>query len=299
MVASFGEPAIASIRVPWLGLQPAETYEQMIGSLLALDTAVETVFDRVEHRIAQEQATLRAIERRIDSAGERARRVAGNMNTATVVFSAARYPAEEKPEPFRRLFYDDGVEAARAAETVARPAESPPAESAMCLAHRRDAVRLGGLTEDEVLADFELSLSLRPELAVNHTAAEGQGGWTRPLPGSVQSASSTVLFNTSLNAYSQHGARPGLSGRAVCACWEGGGLLLWGSAASCGEVWRRRCGAGCGAERRAAAQPGSPRRSHADTARTRRSNPPLNRPPLNRPPLNRPPLNRPQAPSTT
>ena len=86
--------ATCTVSLPWLGLQPAVSYEQMIDSLLALDSAVDGVMDRVERRVADMQSELSGLERRIDAAAERGRRVVGST-TATVVFSAARYPEKD------------------------------------------------------------------------------------------------------------------------------------------------------------------------------------------------------------
>ena len=81
--------AIATVSLPWLGQRPAETYEQLCSSLLALDDAVEEVFGRVEKRCASENQKLQKLEERIASAQERARRITGS-SAATVVLAAAR-----------------------------------------------------------------------------------------------------------------------------------------------------------------------------------------------------------------
>ena len=99
--------AIATVSLPWLGQRPAETYEQLCSSLLALDDAVEEVFGRVEKRCASENQKLQKLEERIASAQERARRITGS-SAATVVLAAARYPAPTQQPDFERLFYDEG-----------------------------------------------------------------------------------------------------------------------------------------------------------------------------------------------
>ena len=80
---------VVAVPVPWPGLQPAQNYEQLIDSLLALDHAVETVFDTVDRRITEERSALKSLEARIEAASARAKGVVGS-NAATVVFSAAR-----------------------------------------------------------------------------------------------------------------------------------------------------------------------------------------------------------------
>ena len=105
--------ALSTVPVPWIGLRPVDTYEQLVDSLLALDAAVEQVFGRIERRVAEERTKLQALESRIDAAAQGVKRVAGNPE-ATAVFSPARYPAAAEAPLFKRLFYDDAVQDARA-----------------------------------------------------------------------------------------------------------------------------------------------------------------------------------------
>ena len=49
--------SLCSVPLAWVGLQPSETYEALIDSLLALDNAAEEVLGRVERRVASERAT--------------------------------------------------------------------------------------------------------------------------------------------------------------------------------------------------------------------------------------------------
>eukprot|EP00966_Prymnesium_polylepis_P099068 2294291-Prymnesium_polylepis.1 len=197
---------MVAVKVPWLGLQPAEGYAQLIDSLLALDSAVERVFDRVDRRITEEREALRGLEARIEVASARAKRVAGS-SAATVVFSAARYPRPEHV-PFKTIeFGDDAAAAAAACEL---PAEAPT-ESAMAMAARRDAMRGASVAEGEWLDDYRRAISLRPELAANHrnadNAPEGLGSAAR-----LESASNMLLFNTKQNVYAAYKPIDNLSG---------------------------------------------------------------------------------------
>ena len=70
--------ALRTVPVAWTGLSPAETYEQLIDSLIALNGAVDEVMGRIEQRVASERAELQSISARIDAASERAKRVAGS-----------------------------------------------------------------------------------------------------------------------------------------------------------------------------------------------------------------------------
>lgn len=138
MVALNTKDTLGTIKMPYLGLEPSESYEQLIDSLVALDNALEDVFGRVERRVARERAKLRGIEKRIDAASHRARGITGSLN-ATVVFSAARYPAPPRPQPFERLFYDDAKLMAAAEEAIAVPLDSR-VEPPEAVAERRGAL---------------------------------------------------------------------------------------------------------------------------------------------------------------
>ena len=128
--------ALVELKLPWLGLtSPQETYEQLIDSLLTLDAAVANVLGRVEQRVERERQTLRGLEARIDAAARRTQQVAGSK-AATVVFSAARYPAPAKQPPFERLFYD-AAELERRAERQVEVPEEPPVEGFGAMAERR------------------------------------------------------------------------------------------------------------------------------------------------------------------
>ena len=55
--------ALSTVPVPWIGLRPVDTYEQLVDSLLALDAAVEQVFGRIERRVAEERPSSRHLSR--------------------------------------------------------------------------------------------------------------------------------------------------------------------------------------------------------------------------------------------
>lgn len=194
--------ALCEVKLPWIGQQPTDTYEAIIDSLLALDSAVSDVLGRVEQRVARERGKLRALETRIDSAAQRARRLAGSK-AATVIYSAARYPAPSTPEPFERLFYDAGALERRAYRAIEVP-EEPPAEGFEAMAERRRALdRCARASVDaprRCIGEYESDLALRPELASNAPeAGEGAHGGSEglaPIPPFVSTTASTVLFNS-------------------------------------------------------------------------------------------------------
>lgn len=131
--------SIVKLRLPWLQLRPADTYEELVNSLLQLYDAVEEIFGRVERRIAEEQTKLKGFDARIDRAGALARKVQGS-NAATIVLSAARYPAEEKLPDYKRLFYDEekltaSVQARSSHSTSPSPAPPIAPHLASRLAH--------------------------------------------------------------------------------------------------------------------------------------------------------------------
>ncbi len=174
--------SLCSVPLAWVGLQPSETYEALIDSLLALDNAAEEVLGRVERRVASERAALHALEARISAANERAKRVAGSSD-ATVVLSAARYPAPKQLPEFKRLFYDE-EKLARAAHGGAG---APPARQENMLEQvaRREAVREAMARADDPISEYQFALSLRSELATNQPRApivEGLGCALPPSP---------------------------------------------------------------------------------------------------------------------
>ena len=203
--------ALRTVRVPWIGLQPADTYEELLDSLLALDSAVESILSRVEHRVARERSKLQGLERRIDAASQRARAVAGSSD-ATVVFSAARFPSSARPPPFERLFYD-ADELQKHAEVAIEIPEEPPVESFEMMAERRRKIDRDVRANSEgAIALYEADLALHAELATNQPTAPELPDSLAPIPGHVSTASSILLFNTPYNVYADHSPCDNLSG---------------------------------------------------------------------------------------
>jgi WAS family protein 1 len=221
--------ALVELKLPWLGLQPAETYEQLIDSLLQLDGAFEDILGRVERRVARERATLQGLEARIESAAQRSRGIAGS-SAATVVFSSARYPAPKSLPPFERLFYDAEKLAVRAERAIEVPEEAP-VESFAAMAERRRAldrvlkadaglrgqqpaqgVANGAGAPRTALAEYEAELALRPELASNSPALAETPEKLAPIPPFVTSSASSVLFNARRDAFADHSPLDNLSG---------------------------------------------------------------------------------------
>ena len=86
----------SSVSLACLGLDASETYEQIIESLLSLDDAVHAALDHVQQRVAEERASLRGIEARIEAVKKRVDQVVGSR-AATVVLSASRSLAMHVP----------------------------------------------------------------------------------------------------------------------------------------------------------------------------------------------------------
>ena len=233
---------LAKVRLPWLELRPADTYEALCDSLIQLDEAVEEIFGRVERRLAEEQRTLKGLEERIERAGVLARRVAGS-NAATCVLSAARYPAPDKLPDHRRLFYDEEVFAANARKALAL-APPPAVEAAGPIVERREALHAAMQRDADALPDYLAALALRPGLACNSSAAgeegreggeaaagggdgrgeaKGAGGaeGLGPLPEALLergSAANLLVFNSEHNAYVEWRRIDNLSGEEEQAC---------------------------------------------------------------------------------
>ena len=184
------DDAIATVSLPWLGQRPAETYEQLCSSLLALDDAVEEVFGRVEKRCASENQKLQKLEERIASAQERARRITGS-SAATVVLAAARYPAPTQQPDFERLFYDEAKLSSRAGD-ASKPRAAEAQEAPAAQAERRRAAAAAAAAVDP-LDEYTYSLSLRPELAANYAPDASEP----PTVGSLPDAAAAVLPSSS------------------------------------------------------------------------------------------------------
>ena len=222
--------ALVELRLPWLGLQqPAETYTQLVDSLLALDNAVSEVLGRVEARVARERQTLQGLEARIDAAAARARKVGDSTESATVVYSAARFPAPKQAKAYERLFYDDHALGQRAEREIEVP-EEPPVESFTAMAERRRAldraVRAdlqpsaggnGGPAQagTSAIGDYVSDLANRPELAANHPPPPELFDNLGAIPTHVTSVSSTVLFNHRKGVYHDHSYVDNLSGEGA------------------------------------------------------------------------------------
>ena len=202
--------ALCVIPLVQLGLQPHETYGQLMDALLVLDDAVEQICGRVERRVVRERDKLKALEARIEVCTAKANGLANNKANATVLYSAAKYPAPKKCEPFERLFYDEDVLRERGRKEMQVP-EEPPVESFAMMAERRRAldravradtipVEQGGYSP---IADYEFDLSLRPELACNNPPPpEVKTDLTQgPMPSFITTSASTVLFNSDRGVY--------------------------------------------------------------------------------------------------
>ena len=235
--------SLVKVRLPWLELRPADTYEELCESLIQLDEAVEEIFGRVERRIDEEQAKLKGFEARIERAGILTGRIAGSKN-ATCVLSAARYPAEDKLPDYRRLFYDEAAFATkeqarvpplnltsrvllrtpppllppRAQEKLKLP-PPPVVEPPQAIVERREALQAALQQDADAMPDYLHALSLCSDLAANAPAnaptASAYEQGLGPLPEAISergSASNLLLFNTEHNVYVQYRPLDNLSG---------------------------------------------------------------------------------------
>ena len=231
--------ALATVRLPWLGMQPpASTYAQLLDSLIALDAAATAVINCIDKRVASEREALAGLEKRLDAARTRMRAVAGS-NAATVICSAPRYPAPKTSKPFERLFFDADKLMQQAVEAMTVPDE-PPVESFAAMAERRRALdravrgtadtgatmggthggRAAAAAAEEsqqqrlrsALGDYEADIALRPELAANDPPPRGTPDALSPIPRYVSSTTSTILFNSRQTPYHDNSMVDNLSG---------------------------------------------------------------------------------------
>ncbi len=124
-----------------------------------------------------------------------------------------RYPAGEKPHTYYRIFYDENVleERARKALEVNREVRI---ESEEVMAERRRMMdrAVANIPNFDPIKEYELDLSLRPELACNNPPEPEVPNDLGPIPDWVTSSSSLLLFNTTINAYEDHTPVDNLAG---------------------------------------------------------------------------------------
>jgi len=205
--------AICTLKLPWVASQAAQTYEELIESLLSLDAAVDRVVGRVERRVAEEGQKLSTLSSRIDAAAQRVR-VVKNNSEATVVFSAAHFPGPKKATYFPRLFYDEGELARSATEQLEVPEEAI-VEGVELMSDRRQELDRAIRGELDAVGLYEADIALRPQLASNSPSRAAPPDHLAPLPLFVSTASSVLLFNTPYNVYADHTSYDNLSGEAA------------------------------------------------------------------------------------
>jgi WAS family protein 1 len=208
--------ALCTLQLPWPAHEPAQTYKDILDALQGLDVALDLVVGRVTKRVADEGQKLAALTGRIDAAAKRVSAVAGNRQ-AIVLFSAARFPGGKdaaKVKYFDRLFYDEGHLQRRAAEQLEIP-EEPFVESLEEMAERRKKLDLSLRVDMDTIELYKADLELKPELATNNPSMPPPPDVLAPLPPSVSSVSSVLLFNTPYNVYADHTPFDNLSGEAA------------------------------------------------------------------------------------
>ena len=105
-------------------LSQRETYEQVLASLEALESASERVLGGIAARVESQRATLASIDARVASVNAKIAALAGTRRAITVL-SLPRYPASEAGRDFRPLHHD------------ARPLAATPADDRLRVVPRR------------------------------------------------------------------------------------------------------------------------------------------------------------------
>ena len=158
-------------------LRHEEMIRQVCDALDNLDKIATDIFARIGNRIADNHASLRAVNDRIALAQLKIEKVEGS-NKAMKVFSAAKYPASDKPTHYVSVFTDEHA--------------SPPG-----VAHRNYKLRSKHKQLDEAAMKEKLTFYGVPQHMRRDEGNRGEG--LGGLPANVPSVSALLLFNTSEN----------------------------------------------------------------------------------------------------
>ncbi|XP_012938504.1 WASH complex subunit 1 [Aplysia californica] len=164
-------------------LRREETIHHIADALEYLDKVANEVFARIGKRVTENKAHLQKINDRVNVAAARVDKLKGS-NKATKVFACAKYPAEDRLQPFSAVFTDtDGLREIKHHHFKVQ--EKHPAVDEQVLR--------------EKLQFYNVHLSIRARKDQSQQG-EGLGG----LPSDVPSVSSLLLFNTTENPYKKY-----------------------------------------------------------------------------------------------
>ncbi|OWA52709.1 putative WAS protein family-like protein 1 [Hypsibius exemplaris] len=167
-------------------LRPEEAYVQILDSLQHLQKISNDVFNRIDSKVHEQQARLKAVTARISTADAKVEFLRGSKK-AIRVFAAATFPAGDKPDEYQAIF----------AEEYMTP---PPANEFF----KSDVKIRSRFPRDVKLPQkpefHPLVANCNPGLHFDEPMhGEGLGD----IPASVKSVSSLLLFNTAQNPYSK------------------------------------------------------------------------------------------------
>ena len=175
-------------------LRERESLHQLLDSLQSLESTADAIFTRISSRVQENSSDLGKLKTRLDTCRGKVEWV-GQQNSATTVFSTAKYPAPEKLDDFKQLYTDTQRPVEREKAKYRLPPESAEEE------------RPHSNTDDTSL--FEATANANTaSVDVN---AEGLG----KLPANFPSVSSLLLFNTNQNPYKKYSAVDVLLGKVV------------------------------------------------------------------------------------
>ncbi|CAL1526222.1 unnamed protein product [Lymnaea stagnalis] len=164
-------------------LRREETIHQIADALEYLDKVANDVFARIGKRVAENKTHLQKINDRVNLASARVDKLKGS-NKATKVFASAKYPAEDKLEPFKTSFTNtDGLREIKRSHYKVQEKHAPVDERVL----------------REKLQFYNVHLSTRAKREPSNQG-EGLGG----LPKNIPSVSSLLLFNTTENPYKKY-----------------------------------------------------------------------------------------------
>jgi WAS family protein 1 len=164
-------------------LRREETIHQIADALEYLDKVANEILARVGKRVVENRAHLQRINDRVSLAAARVDKLKGS-NKATKVFAGAKYPAEDKLDPFKTTFTNtDGLREIKHSHYKVQEKH----------AYVDDRVF------KEKLQFYNVHLGTKARNNQN-SQEEGLGG----LPSNIPSVSSLLLFNTTENPYKKY-----------------------------------------------------------------------------------------------
>ncbi|PAA83178.1 hypothetical protein BOX15_Mlig024418g5, partial [Macrostomum lignano] len=180
------------IGLPPAQLRPEELLVQTADALERLETVANTVFARLEAKVAEQLSTCANLRRRAATCQATIDSLKGTTK-AVQVFAAPKYPVAAGADAEFRSPFAGLDEAERGALAVARLVRS-----------QREALNEAALMEMRHFMQVNLKPPARTAAAASRSAAAEEEEGLGRLPNGLTSLSSLLLFNTAENPYKRY-----------------------------------------------------------------------------------------------